>query len=507
MSVPVDRFTRAFIGTDRVPDATPTTSQSWLVQYARHVAWTDLSLISIAVLAGQFLRFGADPFRPIGRDGIPALLVTVTLIVGWQTALRVGQAGDPRILGTGPVEYHRVLSACFVCFGAWAIIDLAFALGIARGFIAIALPAGTLMLIVGRWAWRRHLLAGRESGRFLRSVLVVGSRSSARALIDRLNTNPALGYRVVGVCLTDPPGASPTPKFAAGHATQGVVAEVPIFAGYDRASELVRTCGANTVAVTSADALGHRAMRELSWELENCDVEMLVAPGLIDVAGPRITMRPEAGLPLLHIDRPRYKGANRFLKQTFDKVLTVVALVLLSPLLALCALAVKLDSRGPVFYRAERIGTDNTPFAMWKFRSMVVDADTMRAGLAVRDDGNGVLFKLHADPRVTRVGRIIRRYSLDELPQLFNVLGGTMSLVGPRPPLREEVESYDPVVRRRMLVRPGMTGLWQISGRSDLSWEDSVRLDLSYVENWSLTTDLVILWRTASAVLSRRGAY
>ncbi|WP_435174345.1 sugar transferase [Gordonia hongkongensis] len=506
MSVPIDRVTRAFVGTERAPDATPTTPHRWLVAYARHVAWTDLALISIAVLAGQFLRFGADPFRPIGRDGIPALLVTITLIVGWQTALRVTQSGDPRILGAGPVEYHRVLSACFACFGVWAIADVAFALGIARGFIAIALPAGTLMLVAGRWGWRRHLLLGRETGRYLRSVLVVGSRSSARALIDRLDENPALGYRVVGVCLTDVPGAAATPRFS-GLATHLGGADVPVFAGHDRAPELARTCGADTVAVTSADALGHRAMRELSWELENCDVEMLVAPGLIDVAGPRITVRPEAGLPLLHIDRPRYKGANRFLKQTFDKVLTVVALVLLSPLLALCALAVKLDSRGPVFYRAERIGTDNTPFVMWKFRSMVVDADTMRAGLAVRDDGNGVLFKLHTDPRVTRVGRIIRRYSLDELPQLFNVLGGTMSLVGPRPPLREEVESYDLVVRRRMLVRPGMTGLWQISGRSDLSWEDSVRLDLSYVENWSLTSDLAILWRTASAVLSRRGAY
>ncbi|WP_439031913.1 sugar transferase [Gordonia terrae] len=506
MSVPVDRITRAFIGTERVPDATPITSERWLVHYARHIAWTDLSLIAVAVFAGQVIRFGGDLLRPIGRDGIPALLITATLIVGWQLALRIGQAGDPRILGAGPVEYHRVLTACFGFFGAWAMVDLVFDLAIARGFIAIVLPVGTLMLLGSRWAWRRHLTTGRESGRFLRSVLVVGSRASARALIERLNTNPSLGYRVVGVCLIDPTTATTMPRFS-GYGTEGESTDVPVFAGYDHAAELVQTCGANTVAVTSADALGHRAMRELSWELDNCDVEMLVAPGLIDIAGPRITMRPEAGLPLLHIDKPQYKGANRFLKLTFDKVVTSVALLTLSPLLALCALIIKLDSRGPVFYRAERIGTDNEPFMMWKFRSMVVDADSRRRELIHLDNGNGVLFKLHADPRVTRVGRFIRRYSIDELPQLFNVLGGTMSLVGPRPPLREEVESYDQVVRRRMLVRPGMTGLWQISGRSDLSWDDSVRLDLSYVENWSLTTDLVILWRTASAVLSRRGAY
>ncbi|MCR5977948.1 exopolysaccharide biosynthesis polyprenyl glycosylphosphotransferase [Gordonia jinghuaiqii] len=506
MSFPIDRVTRAFIGAESVPAQMPSTSQGWLTQYARQVSWTDFAVISIAVLAGQFIRFGGDLMRPIGHDGIPALLVTATLIVGWQAALRIVQAADPRILGAGPVEYHRVLTACFGFFGAWAMVDLVLNLAIARGFIAIILPAGTLMLIAGRWAWRRHLTTGRERGLFLRSVLVVGSRASAKALIERLNKNPALGYRVVGVCLTDPPTLTPLPAFG-GQSTDGSTADVPVFAGYDRAPELVRTCGANTVAVTSADALGHRAMRELSWELESCDVDMLVAPGLIDVAGPRITMRPEAGLPLLHIDKPKYKGANKFLKLTFDKIATTIALLVLSPVLMVCALAIKIDSRGPVFYRAERMGPNNEPFTMWKFRSMVVDADTLRAGLTHLDQGNGVLFKLHTDPRVTRVGRVIRRYSLDELPQLFNVLGGTMSLVGPRPPLRAEVESYDRVVRRRMLVRPGMTGPWQVSGRSDLSWDDSVRLDLSYVENWSLTGDLGILWRTASAVASRRGAY
>ncbi len=216
---------------------------------------------------------------------------------------------------------------------------------------------------------------------------------------------------------------------------------------------------------------------------------------------------PVAGLPLLHIDKPAYEGANRFLKSAFDRSVTAVLLVLLSPVMLACAIAVKLSSPGPVFYRGERIGLGNVAFPMWKFRSMVVGADLQRATLADRDKGNDVLFKMADDPRVTRVGRVLRRYSLDELPQLFNVMGGSMSLVGPRPPLREEVETYDHIVTRRMLVKPGITGLWQVSGRSDLSWEESVRLDLTYVENWSIMQDIIILWRTARAVVSRDGAY
>jgi exopolysaccharide biosynthesis polyprenyl glycosylphosphotransferase len=210
---------------------------------------------------------------------------------------------------------------------------------------------------------------------------------------------------------------------------------------------------------------------------------------------------------LLHVDKPRYQGATKLLKTTFDKVAATLLIVMLAPVMVACAIAIKLDSRGPIFYRAERMGVNNEPFLMWKFRSMVQNADTLRAGLADQNDGNAVLFKMRDDPRVTRVGRFLRRYSLDELPQLFNVIDGSMSLVGPRPPLRDEVESYDATVVRRMLVRPGMTGLWQVSGRSDLTWEDSVQLDLSYVENWSLAADLVILWRTARAVISSNGAY
>ena len=264
---------------------------------------------------------------------------------------------------------------------------------------------------------------------------------------------------------------------------------------------------ADTVAVTAADQLGHAGMRALAWELQELDIDLVVAPGVVDVAGPRLKVRPVAGLPLLHVEEPQYEGASKWVKGLFDVVSAGAALLVLSPLLAVAALAVRASSRGPALYRSERMGLDGQAFTMLKFRTMVAGADQLRATLSTDGAGNAVLFKMREDPRVTRVGRLLRKFSIDELPQLWNVVRGDMSLVGPRPPLRCEVETYSGDVRRRLLVKPGITGLWQVSGRSDLSWEESVRLDLSYVENWSMVQDLIIIWRTVNAVLRSRGAY
>ncbi|CAM3177770.1 sugar transferase [Williamsia muralis] len=425
-------------------------------------------------------------------------IVTPCLIVAWVLTLRATQSSDRRIVGDGPNEYSRVLNACFIVFGLLAIVDLAFRLNLARGFIAIALPLGTLGLLLSRWAWRKALHHSRLRRRNLSQVLVVGGPSSAVPLIEHLDKNPGLGFEVVGLCV--PPGSEHRPVVVNGH-------DIPVYGSFGEARDAVALCGATTVAVTSAEALGHSAMRELSWDLEGMNVDMLVSPGVTDVAGPRMMVRPVAGLPLLHIDKPRYDGANRFLKAAFDRLGAVVLLLMLAPVLVACAIAVKINSSGPIFYRAERIGVGNVPFDMWKFRTMVDGADKQKAALAQKNEGAGVLFKLRDDPRVTTVGKKLRRYSLDELPQLFNVVGGSMSLVGPRPPLRDEVEQYSGLVTRRMLVRPGITGLWQVSGRSDLSWEESVRLDLSYVENWSIMQDAMILWRTVRAVVRSDGAY
>jgi exopolysaccharide biosynthesis polyprenyl glycosylphosphotransferase len=287
------------------------------------------------------------------------------------------------------------------------------------------------------------------------------------------------------------------------------IAEVPVLGSLDEIAEVVRTSGADTVAVTATASFGPSAVRKLSWDLENTDAELILAPALTNIAGPRIHTQPVAGLPLIHVARPTYRGANRILKKSFDVVGSLLLLILFSPVLIVVAIAIKFTSPGPALFRQDRVGINGKSFRMMKFRSMEVDAEERLAKLRGerQDAGNDVLFKMRNDPRVTKIGRFIRRYSIDELPQLFNVVIGDMSLVGPRPPLKSEVDLYGDEVRRRLLVKPGMTGLWQVSGRSDLSWDDAVRLDVYYVENWSITGDIVIMWKTTKVVVSCAGAY
>jgi exopolysaccharide biosynthesis polyprenyl glycosylphosphotransferase len=282
--------------------------------------------------------------------------------------------------------------------------------------------------------------------------------------------------------------------------------DVPV-GGLDEVVDVAARLGADTIAVTSASETAAQYLRELSWELEGTGIELLVAPGLIEVAGPRLHIRPFEGLPLLAVEQPRFEGWQRVVKGGVDRAVAALAIVALSPLLVAIGLAVRLSSPGPVLYRQERVGVNGKTFTMLKFRSMVTDAEQRLGEIRAMNISDGLLFKVREDPRVTPVGRWLRRLSLDELPQLLNVLGGTMSLVGPRPPLPAEVARYAPEVRRRLLVKPGLTGLWQISGRSDLPWEEAVRLDLRYVENWSLALDLLIMAKTCRAVLTSAGAY
>jgi exopolysaccharide biosynthesis polyprenyl glycosylphosphotransferase len=248
-------------------------------------------------------------------------------------------------------------------------------------------------------------------------------------------------------------------------------------------------------------------LRELAWELEKTGTDLCVAPALLDVAGPRTTIRPVAGLPLLHMDHPEFTGTKQVIKDAFDKLVGLSALALTAPVFLFVTLIIRLDDGGPAFFRQTRVGRDGRDFTVYKFRTMVMDAEKLKAELAASNDHDGVLFKMRKDPRITKVGSWLRRWSLDELPQLLNVVRGDMSLVGPRPALPDEAARYGDYVRRRLVVKPGLTGLWQVNGRSDLSWEESVRLDLRYVENWSLVLDLQILWKTLSAVWRGSGAY
>jgi exopolysaccharide biosynthesis polyprenyl glycosylphosphotransferase len=334
----------------------------------------------------------------------------------------------------------------------------------------------------------------QQHGRGIRNVVVAGSFDAARQLSERIQKEPC-GMRVVGVCL--PSAELPRP----------LIEGVPVLGSLGQVAEVVRTLGCDAVAVTSDDATRIGYLRELAWSLEGAGVELLVDPGLVEISGPRMHIRPLIGFPLLHVEEPHFTGWRRLLKRATDVGLTSIGLVVISPLLLLIALAIKLQDGGPVIFRQTRVGRGGETFTMLKFRSMVTDAEARKQDLQALNEGNGALFKLSEDPRITRLGRFLRRFSLDELPQLFNVLGGTMSLVGPRPHLEEEIARMPREAVRRSLVTPGLTGLWQISGRSNLGVEDSIRLDLRYVENWSLTLDLLIMLKTASAVLARRGAF
>jgi exopolysaccharide biosynthesis polyprenyl glycosylphosphotransferase len=285
------------------------------------------------------------------------------------------------------------------------------------------------------------------------------------------------------------------------------LAGVPVYGGLDDITAAVKAFGADTVAVTACPEMNGVRLRGLAWELEKTGTDLCVSPALLDVAGPRTTIRPTAGLTLLHVDHPQLTGIRLVIKDLFDRCAAAAALVMLAPVMALLVIAIRLHDGGPALFTQVRIGKDGREFLIYKFRTMVVDAEKQQAELLTINDSDGVLFKLRKDPRVTAVGAYLRRWSMDELPQLFNVFLGDMSLVGPRPAVPDEVAKYAEHVRRRLVVKPGLTGLWQVNGRSDLSWDESVRLDLRYAENWSFALDLQILWKTISALVKGAGAY
>lgn len=471
----------------------------WQQRYSAWLRITDSIIVCAAIMLAQLVRFGDSP-NMSGYPGPVMTLFSCLFAVLWLSSISVFHTRSPRIIGAGIDEYRRIASASFSVFGIIAMVTLLAKIELARGYLAVALPVGTLGLLASRNLWRKYVWHRRAQGHYQTMVLAIGDRSGVAHLAYELIRSPKDGYVVVGVCI---PGYGPR----RGESLTVQDREIPILGDETSAVAALEECGADTVAVTRTEHFGVHGIRELMWQLETLDVDLVVSPGVMDVAGARLTMRPIAGFPLLHVDKPQYEGTQRIQKRAFDFCFALFAVVVTAPLLLAAAAAIRMTSKGPIFYRAERIGLDGQPFTMLKFRTMVENADQQIESLLPLNQGAGMLFKIHRDPRVTPVGRILRRYSIDELPQFINVLKRDMSVVGPRPPLRREVENYDGEVKRRLLVKPGVTGLWQVSGRSDLSWEDSVRLDLSYVDNWSMAGDLVIIARTLKAVLASDGAY
>jgi exopolysaccharide biosynthesis polyprenyl glycosylphosphotransferase len=466
-----------------------TGSTAWMSTYLRRAAVVDGACALAAGLAASQVRFMSQGRLPSGY-----LALTCALPIFWWASVRLAGGYDPRFIGHGSEEFRRLLNAAVSLTAAVAIVSYAAKLDLARGYTAVALPTAAILDLTVRYLLRKRLHRLRSRGSCTRRVIAVGHAAAVAELVLTLRRDSYHGLSVVGACVAGAPAA-------------GEIAGVPVAGELGSETAAVRLFGADTVAVLTCPEIGSTRLRELAWDLEKTGTDLCVAPALLDVAGPRTTIRPVAGLPLLHVDHPELTGGKQVVKGMFDRLSATLALILLAPLFAAIAVAVRCTDRGPALFRQTRVGRDGRVFTLYKFRTMIVDAEQQKALLTALNEADGALFKIRRDPRVTKTGAWLRRWSLDELPQLLNVLRGDMSLVGPRPALPEEAAHYGSEMRRRLVVKPGITGLWQVNGRSDLPWEEAVRLDVRYVENWSFALDLQVLWKTCSAVRHGSGAY
>jgi exopolysaccharide biosynthesis polyprenyl glycosylphosphotransferase len=468
--------------------------RDWREQYALRLYLIDWTVGLVAASAALVLRFGSYGVQPFLRD---YLTLTLLFPLAWIAVLAVNRAYESRHLFVGTDEYARVVRSGIGLTAALAIFSFAFDLRLARGYVIIAVPAAALVGVAARYLLRQWLHRSWARGERLHRVILVGHAKAVADMTQRLRHESHHGLGIIGACL---------PPSLTSEVPPGLP---PVYGDFDDVAAAVALAGADTVVVLSCPEIDGAALRRLAWQLEGDEIDLIVASTLVDVAGDRTTIRPVDGLPMLHVEHPRLKGSARLVKAAFDRIGALILLTVSAPLLAALAALVMFGpgGRGPAVFRQERVGKDGRLFVLYKFRTMVVGAEARLAGLRNLNDTDGELFKMRRDPRVTPVGRWLRRHSLDELLQLVNVLKGDMSLVGPRPPLAREVAGYPADMRRRLVVKPGLTGLWQVSGRSDLSWDESIRLDLTYVENWSLTMDLAILARTVSAVVRSSGAY
>ncbi len=471
----------------------------------RHVptlaAGTDLLVVTlsvmVAILGRHFLEF-PNPF-PDKQTSDALSIVGPVLLVGWVVAILFLGGYRRDVFGAGLEEYKRVINASLVTAALASTVCYLARFPLSRGFFILSFALGIPLLVLGRLLLRRSLHRARRRGLLQARVVIAGAEGHVDEIASVLNRETWLGYRVVGAMTTLPNDRTETHS------------GIPVLGRVDALASTAVDAGADVVFLVGGAFESSSQMRRLAWDLEGEDIQVVIAPSVTDVSSERIRLRPVGGMPLIHLEKPRSEAAVRRAKRTFDVVGSALLLLAFSPLFALAAWKVKRFDGGPVFFRQPRVGRDNEVFHVWKFRTMVTNAEELLEDLkrqkAESGEDEDVLFKMEDDPRVTAPGRWLRRFSIDELPQLLNVVTGDMSLVGPRPPLAHEVAQYSDDMTRRLRVRPGMTGLWQVSGRSDLSWSEAIRLDLYYVDNWSMLQDLTILGRTLGAVLSSRGAY
>lgn len=475
------------------PRATTTLEQRrrWERRYRMLLHATDASTIALTVGLTMSIQI------ELGAGLLDTALRASLLGALWLALLAGTHTRDAALFRPSVAEYRGVARATGSAFGVLAIGDALLSLHGMQMLLLVALPLGLGLLMLSRWSWRRWLTGRRAAGAFSSRTLVVGYRDDVEYVTANLGRSNPAGLRVVGVTLFD--GSMPELVVDDG--------AYPVSGDMHSVGDVARELGADTIVVASRPHGDTEFIKRLSWQLEGCAAELVLSSRLADVAGPRLSFEALDGLPLIRMRIPTYSGGQHVIKRALDIVVAACALIPIALASPVIALLIRLDSPGPVFFFQERVGRDGRLFKMVKFRSMRTDAEQQLAALREQNEGSGLLFKMKDDPRVTRVGRVLRKLSLDELPQFWNVLTGDMSVVGPRPPLPSEVTGYDGKVFRRLYIKPGITGLWQVSGRSDLSWDESVRLDLRYVENWSVVSDLQIMWRTAKVMVQPSGAY
>lgn len=463
----------------------------WPRRYASRLFYSDVLVLSLTIVSAWLLSRPSMTVAVSWPNGPRISYVVVLAIIGaaWLVGLDAIDTRDHHIVGHGILEYRRIADATIAVFAFTVAVAFFLGMEISRLLLAVIFPVGLLLLLASRWIWRQWLRRRQRKDEYTHRAVIIGERSKVKHVAQQIRRSKDSGYTIVGV-ITD------------GVPSEGMP-QLEVLGDIRSADKALDAANIDALIIVGSDDMDPETMRRLGYAVADRDIQMIMAPALTDVAGPRLHSRPVAGLPLVHVDFPRMEGAHRFLKRVFDLVGSVLLLVLFSPVFLVTAIAIKIDGPGRIFYHQERIGRGGRTFGMRKFRSMVANADDQLASLLdLQGSSETPLFKVADDPRITKIGRFLRKHSIDELPQLINVFRGEMSLVGPRPQRAAEVALYDDIALRRLAVKPGMSGLWQVSGRSTLSWEETIRLDLYYVENWSLTQDVVILFRTIRAVVA-----
>ncbi len=449
-----------------------------------------VALETVAAFLAALLAFGGGQFPAVG---------ILFCAVAWPAIL--ASRGDYSVEGAADFDRSRIPRAWLIWVGGTATYGLLVGTSQA-GWTALAALTLPLVVSIGyRGLVRRRVVALRRSGIAVERVLLVGDARSLTSTVDALSRHTTHKYLVVGACVMGdddvPLGLHCVARLEPGEQS----GDGPVLV-----AAAARVNATEVLAIPSAELAMDRLHR-MVWAVHDAGLRLSLVTGLQEVARRRLEVTTAGTLAAMTVRPPCSSGWQTVVKAVAERMLALLGLVIVLPVLAAVAVAIRIDSPGPALYRQARVGRHGRPFTMLKFRTMVVDAELQKAELSTLNENDGRMFKMRQDPRVTRVGRTLRRYSLDELPQLVNVLRGDMALVGPRPPLPDEVEGYDDVERRRLAVRPGITGLWQVSGRADLSWDETLRLDLRYVDNWSLASDLGLVMRTVRAVFEGRGAY